>query len=147
MPHVYYFVILDCTGNLNKSLGEPRVLSEITLYNLIDGKTTHFSFEMYGMLKLNLVLLTVLGAMVFLLYRNYCSEYRKTERWLSPHPIMILSSGLQVISVFLTVINLWTFSYDGEGYIAIDLIAKILDGLSETCMSVLLIQMASGWTI
>ena len=60
---------------------------------------------------------------------------------------MIISSGFQVISVFFTAMNLWCFSYDGEGYIALDVLSKIFDGFSETGMSILLIQMASGWTV
>jgi hypothetical protein len=47
----------------------------------------------------------------------------------------------------LMMLSLWDYSYDGEGYVICDVISKILDGISETAMSVLLIQIASGWTL
>lgn len=125
----------------------PRVLTEITMKNVIGGVPTHFSYENIGLLQLNLVLFVVLSVMLYQLIADYRRQYRRTERWMSPHPVMIISSSFQVFSVFLSALNLWIFSGNGEGFIACDILSKIFDGLSETAMSILLIQMASGWTL
>ena len=107
--------------------------------NVISGVQTQFSYESIGLLRLNSVLFLVLAAMLYQLVADYRRQYRRTERWMSPHPIMIISSGLQVFSVFLTCLNLWIFSGNGEGFLACDIISRIFDALSETTMSLLLI--------
>jgi hypothetical protein len=80
------------------------VLTEVTLKNVINGEPTHFSYEMIGMLKLNFILFIILAAMLYQLLTDYWQQYRRTERLLSPHPIMIISSCFQVLSVFFSVL-------------------------------------------
>lgn len=120
-PHMYYFVIMDCTNKLattfaNEGRKQPRVLSEITMMNKIDNELTHFSYEDIGLLRLNLILFLVLATILYQLWTDYRRQVRQTERYLSPHPIMIFSSMAKVMSIGLCAINLWEFSSIGEGY-------------------------------
>jgi len=42
---------------------------------------------------------------------------------------------------------MWDYSVDGQGIVFCKVISKILDAFAETAMSILLIQIASGWTL
>lgn len=150
MPHVYYFVILDCSNKMvttfaNEGLKRPYVLTELSMRNKIDEQLTHFSYEDVGLLKLNVGLFIILTLIVLRLWTDYCKQ--PDSKCLSPHPIMLFASLVKVLSVGLSVANLYTFSREGEGYLAMEVFTKILDGFAETAMSLLLIQMASGWTL
>ena len=43
--------------------------------------------------------------------------------------------------------HLWTYSNDGEGVLPADILAKVFSAISEIIMSMLLIQLVSGWTV
>ena len=45
VPHMYFFVVMDCTNNIqrtfqNSNLPVPRLLTEITMLNVIGGVPT-----------------------------------------------------------------------------------------------------------
>jgi hypothetical protein len=47
----------------------------------------------------------------------------------------------------MLLIHLWNYSIDGEGVLPTDILSKIFTGISEIIMSMLLIQLISGWTV
>jgi|LauGreDrversion4_2_1035121.scaffolds.fasta_scaffold521472_1 hypothetical protein len=47
----------------------------------------------------------------------------------------------------MLLIHLWNYSIDGEGVLPTDILSKIFSGISEIIMSMLLIQLISGWTV
>jgi len=152
VPHMYRFAVMDCSTEIERRARRdgrpvPRILTEITIKGIDNGVVTQFSYEQVGMLQLNMVLFVVLASMLYSLVSDYRRQIARTDRWFSPHPIMIVSSSIQVLGVLFSALSLWSFSYNGEGYILLDVLSKIFDGLSETVMSILLIEMASGWTL
>ena len=45
------------------------------------------------------------------------------------------------------MLHLWGYSYQGEGYVVLDVLSKVFQGLSEVAMSLLLMLLASGWKL
>lgn len=66
---------------------------------------------------------------------------------MAPHPIMITALAMATFSVLMQFVHLWSYSYDGEGYNVLDVVSKVVQGFSETAMSLLLIVLASGWKL
>jgi hypothetical protein len=62
------------------------------MLNVQGDSKSHFSYEMMGLLQMHAVLTVVLGVMLWQLIKDYKRQFRRTERWLHPHPVMILSS-------------------------------------------------------
>lgn len=60
---------------------------------------------------------------------------------------MIYSLGAQLLALMFQTWHLWSYSGDGEGYMVLDVLSKIVGGLSEVAMSLLLILLATGWTL
>jgi hypothetical protein len=60
---------------------------------------------------------------------------------------MLMSLGFQILSQLMLFIHLWNYSIDGEGVLPTDIISKIFSAISEIIMSMLLIQLISGWTV
>jgi hypothetical protein len=55
IPHMYFFVVMDCTNNFQRTYKNiespvPKVLTEISMKNVIGGEATHFSYENIGVL-------------------------------------------------------------------------------------------------
>ena len=63
--------------------------------------------------------------------------------------LLILNFAIfsQFGSIFFEVIHLWLYSYNGYGFIAFDLLHQLLEVLSYIIVSILLILIASGWTL
>lgn len=79
---------------------------------------------------------------------NSFKKFYVTERsWMAPHPFIICGLGCQVFAIFLQMLHLWVYSYDGWGLTFLDIISKVSQGLSETIISLLLILLASGWKL
>ena len=51
------------------------------------------------------------------------------------------------MATLFATLHLWTYSSDGEGYMVLDVLSKIVGGLSEVAMSLLLILLGTGWTM
>lgn len=60
---------------------------------------------------------------------------------------MILSLSCQITALLFETIHLWQYSYDGEGFTVLEILAKISGATSEVTMSMLLVLMAQGWTV
>jgi len=128
----------------------PRVLTEFELMNhnldnpaLLD----HFTYEDMGLLSLHTYLFVFSLILSLLLIRDYTKFIVKHDRWMSPHPILILALSAHVASEGFLAVHYWGYSYDGEGYLVLDVFSKVLSGFSEVAITMLLIQMAGGWTL
>jgi Rhodopsin-like GPCR transmembrane domain len=52
---------------------------------------------------------------------------------------MLVSLVFQFTSQLMLLFHLWTYSFDGEGVLPADILAKIFSAISEIIMSMLLI--------
>lgn len=91
-----------------------------------------------------LILQIVFGCLIISSYRE---SIRQHDRYMSPHVIMITSLSCRLVAQSLQVLHYWTYSNDGEGLLAADILYRIFFSISEIIMSMLLIQLISGWTV
>ncbi len=99
-PHLFYAVQMDCDANFERifsynPMSMPRVSLEWTMLN--DG-SNHFSYEEMGSLRLSFVLLCLQVFLSAFVIVSYIHSIRQTERYLSPHPILLSSLAVQVWS-------------------------------------------------
>lgn len=148
-PHIYYFAIMDCNGNFRQQFAQnlnsmPRVLIE---WHLQNQGGDEFSYEDQGSFRLTCLLLVIQFLFGSTVIASYIKSYRQTERYLSPHPIMLGSLLAQILSCLLSTLHLWLYSYDGEGQLVLDILSKVAQAFSEMTMTILLVSLASGWTV
>lgn len=94
------------------------------------------------------MLLTVLlGALFGLMIKTFNKFYAAEKSCAAPHPIMIFALFCQVLALTMQAIHLWCYSYDGVGLIVCDVLSKVIQGVSEVSMGILLIMLASGWKL
>ena len=99
-PHIFYFALLDCSRNFEKTYSKgslPRVLTELTILN----GDNHFSYEDMGLLSLHVYMSIGMTLLFGLMIKQYIAYYQDFERLLSPHPIMIYSLGAQLLALIL----------------------------------------------
>ena len=99
-PHLFYAVQMDCDANFERifsynPMSMPRVSLEWTMLN--DG-SNHFSYEEMGSLRLSMILLILQVCSSAFVFVSYLKSIRQTERYLSPHPILLTSLAVQVWS-------------------------------------------------
>ena len=90
--------------------------------------------------------MVTLGALFFLMMNSFNKFYVQSH-WMSPHPFIICGLGCQIFAILLQVLHLWTYSYNGYGIVIFDVLSKVIQGLSETIISMLLILLACGWKV
>lgn len=139
--YVWYVAANDC----HNTLGAPtRVKFE---YVARQEGGTEFSVEMIGCLTIALIECIFF---CFLSYKVYldCKRYVRSAD--SLHPVMITVASmmaLHFLAVTFQLIHFWFYSYDGQGLKALDVIAEILNVLSQVVATSLLILIALGYTL
>lgn len=104
----------------------PAVWIDLTMKN----GGSHFSQETNGALLINVILFF---ATIILLGRSmyaYFMEIKKEHNWDHPLVFMILVCMLEFFSICFHLIHLFTFSYDGEGILVMDVLKTILQVLA-----------------
>ena len=93
---MYYFAVLDCNGNMEKTFNQvpknmPRVVVHWTMTNSENENDDQFSYEDVGSYNLSWWLCVVQVALGAFIIRAYLKNIKDNERYLSPHPIMLMS--------------------------------------------------------
>lgn len=94
-------------------------------WTLLNDNENHFSYEDMGSLRLSLFILVIQIFLGVMTTRSYLAAIRTHERYLSPHPIMLMSLMTQITAQFLQTIHLWQYSADGDGFTVLDILSKI----------------------
>ena len=100
-----------------------------------------------GLLSLHCYLVIGMIALLSLTIKQYIVHYQAFDRLLTPHPIMIFALSAQLLALVFTTIHLWYYSSNGEGFMVLDILSRIIGGMSEVTMSLLLILLGTGWTM
>jgi len=140
-PHVWYFVVQDCANNLAVST---RIKYEFTA---IQEDGSHFSSEMSG--TPSVLLLQLIFYSVFSYYFvQACRRFYVSFDGLHP-VIWTLTSAvlLHLFAILLECIHLWSYSSDGQGFKALNVIGQMSESLSQVVLSSLLILIALGYTL
>lgn len=65
----------------------------------------------------------------------------------TPHFIIIVAIFLHLGGIFMELLHLWMYSYNGRGIPVFDIFSLISYMLSEITYSALLMMIATGWTL
>ena len=139
--YVWYVSANDC-GN---TLGAPtRIRFEYVARQ--DGGN-EFSVEMIGCLTIALIECVCFILLSYKVYKD-CRRYVRSADSLHPVMVTVVSMmGLHFLAVVFQLIHFWAFSYDGQGLKVLDVIAEILNVLSQVIGTSLLILIALGYTL
>jgi hypothetical protein len=141
-PHIWYFVTSFC--DVDFSALPLSVEFEIDM-NQENG--SHFSVEMYGMLKLNILVLLCL--VTFLVrYCRRCQVFASSAG--SLHTVIWwLSSAIfmQFMAQALHTLHLQSYQSNGVGILLLDWLSEVLFMLSQVVQTTLLIAIAMGYTL
>lgn len=140
-PHVWYFALSDCDGNLN---GKSRFKVEITVTN---PNGSHFSLEEQGLEYLYTLLLIFLSAFLYTDLRKFMRHYRLTDEIEGPLLGVCIAIVCAFSSVLVESLHLWVYSYNGRGLIVLDFMAQAFEVLSQLTLTVMMILISSGWTL
>lgn len=137
--HFWYFTLSDCD-----ILEKTKLKVEVTIYNINE---SHFSSEDYG---LNYIFPIITAIFFCALYKNIVrliKAFKKTDD-LEGHLVMLnIAIGCQFLGLGFEVVHLWIYSYDGKGLIILHMLYQSLETISSAVTTILLIMIASGWTV
>jgi len=141
--HGWFIIAADCALE-QYNAHVPAMEFEIKLFN---PGNTHLPADEHGLPKI--YLLTFLGMSIYLAYlltllKSHFDETRRV------HLVVRLLLGAyvaQLVSFFCELVHLEFYKYDGEGMWFVDFLSEVLEGLSQTLISFVLICLASGWTL
>ena len=84
------------------------------------------------------------GYAAFLLFQHYEDQGKKVHLVVK---LLSIAYVMQLVSVFFELVHLWFYKSNGVGLLGADLLSEMLEGLSQTTISFVLICLASGWTL
>jgi len=142
---VWYFFLTDCNGHVKPySVANQKISLEITILNS-DG--SHFSEEENGItlwyfIEL-LILLGFFGANSMRFYRFYRTE----ETWDLPFLILTIAIFFESMSIFFEWVHMVIYAGNGTGAFVMDVLSQAFGVFAQFIITVLLILIASGWSI
>ena len=140
-PYVWYVAANDCKN----TLGAPTRIKFEYIARQENGD--EFSIEMIGSYWIALLELVFFSVLSWSVYQD-CKRYIKTSESLHPVMITVVSMvTLHFAAVLCQFLHFRTYSYDGQGLKALDVIAEILNVLSQVIGTSLLILIALGYTL
>lgn len=140
--NVFYVYATDC-GDWHKVRKAPRIWFELEIMN----GESHFSHEDSSIWTFNLVMLAFFTIMLGYSVLRYLQEARREDTWLSPLGILSLAIMMEFFAIFMKLVNLTFYMYDGEGTLIFRALANINQTLSQMLVISLLLLIAYGWTI
>lgn len=141
-PHVWYFAVSDCNGNLANA----RHTFEFEFQALQPGGS-HFSIEMQWALPANVLMVLVLTGFLWSFWRRSRNFKEKVGNL---HPVIWMLAAVvlaQYVAQLLHAGHLALYTYNGRGAGFMEIFAEILFMLSQVVQTSLLICIASGYTL
>lgn len=137
--HFWYFAISNCElSQLYKLRIEMRILNS-------DG--SEFSAEESGLDYVFLFLLIVFFIALSGNLHRLIAKFKQTDDIEGSLLILNVSIACTFTGILFEVIHVWVYNYNGKGVVVLDVFYQILDALSSILISILLIIIASGWTL
>jgi len=150
---VWYLILADCRLEFYDA-HPPLIFYNVTMKNC-GGECgdSHLPADEHGLFTVHIVLLLIMiGYFVF--YIKLLAGQKKTLGQIHLVAVLLgLAAVLQTISVFMETMHLWVYRSDGKGLrfrhtiFAADLFSEITQGLSELVITIILVSIASGWTL
>jgi hypothetical protein len=140
-PYVWYVAANDCKN----TLGAPTRIKFEYIARQANGD--EFSVEMIGSYWIALLELIFFGLLSRIVFLD-CRRYIRTNETLHPVMITVVSMvALHFAAVICQFLHFRSYSYDGQGLKALDVIAEILNVLSQVIGTSLLILIGLGYTL
>jgi len=141
-PHIWYFALSDCAGNLNNFTH--RLKFE---FHAQQAGGSEFSCEMRWMLCTNVVcLIAFIGLMVHVVKRT--QKFAQSAG--SIHPViwtLTSAMALQLLGQAFHTFHLWSYRSNGTGVKALEVLSEILIMVSQVIQTSLLILIGLGYTL
>lgn len=137
--HFWYFAISNCDLSERYKLRiEMKILNS-------DG--SEFSAEESGLDYVYLFLLIVFFIALSGNLHRLISKFKQTDDIEANLLILNISIACTFTGILFEVIHVWVYNYNGKGVVALDVFCQIFEVLSSILISILLIIIASGWTL
>lgn len=139
--HVWYFVLVDCSGALQDS-----VKFEYEISQLNQGQS-HFSVETRWTLPSNILSLLCFVLFCGLFAKRCLTEMSSVGRLHTVIWALAAVIAMQLLAQSLHAFHLWRYSYNGSGIKIFEATAEIMFILSQLVQSTLLILIGYGYTL
>ena len=149
----YYLVIADCNQG-----GSKRFKAMEYDISFLNSGVDHFPSDEHGMFTLYIMCFLFLSA--FAAHNIVQSKQNKRGGGMStffssfsegPPPaattLLIFAYSCEVVSILFELLHLWWYGYNGTGLFAFDFISEVLEGVSQTALTYLLLAFAGGWSL
>ena len=137
--HFWYFAISNCDLKDRQKLRiEMRILNS-------DG--SEFSAEENGMQYVfPIIMFIYFGALSGNIVR-LVRRFQRTDDLETNLLVLNIAIGCQYLGIVCEVLHIWVYSYNGYGIVVFDVFYQALEVLSSMIVTILLIIIASGWTL
>lgn len=137
--HFWYFSISNCEIDQRYKL---RI--EMRFVNA-DG--SEFSAEEAGLDYVYLFLLIIFFIALSGNLTRLIKKFKKTEDVETNLLMLNISIACTFTGILFEMIHIWVYAYNGKGVVVLDVFYQIFEVLSSILISILLIIIASGWTL
>ena len=141
VPYFWYFTLSSCNLPSNS---KAKLKVELLLQA---PDNSHFSAEDDQILYAYLVILIFYTLFQYRNLAELIKVLRKTDNIETHLLIQNFAVGLSVVSVILQIIHLYSYSYNGQGFLVFEAAAEMLESVSGLLLITLLLVVANGWTI
>jgi hypothetical protein len=162
-PHYWYFVIADCSLEYQYRDGSiPKLDFTLQIWNDISGQRekqknltslnkrsqlTHLSADQTGSKVIHYITMFLSGFLALSL--GFLIFYRMVETQ-SVHLalfIVMAAAGCDSSSSFCEIVHLRAYEHNGYGWYFMDAMSAHLEAMCDSLVAILLLAIASGWTL
>lgn len=97
------------------------------------------------MVAQDLFLLTIVGVFIVKAYKDLCAYSDRHNSLNTPHIYCLVALSFQILGIMSDLCHQLKYSSNGRGYLVLDVFSTILDGVSSSIMTMLILMMANGW--
>ena len=137
--HFWYFAISKC------DLKE-KVKLRIEM-KFINSDGSEFSAEEQGLQYVYLIVLAIFLATLYGNLHRLYKKFKKNEDIEGNLLMLNVAIGCQFAAILCEGLHIWVYAYNGYGVVVLDVFYQIFEVLSSILISILLIIIASGWTL
>ena len=160
--HYWYFVITDCSLEYQYRDGSiPKLEYTINLWNDISGvsdlptmqlshkktKMSHLSADETGIVSVHYVTLCLSGLIGVLMAVLIFSRMVETQTVHLALFLVMAAAGCDASSSFCEIVHLQAYERNGYGWYLFDALSSHFEAMCDAMVSILLLAIASGWTL
>ena len=162
--HYWYFVIADCSLEYQYRDGSiPKLHYTINMWNDVSGpskkdwengglshkvsKMSHLSADETGIKTIHYVTFFLSGLIAVLMAMLIYSRIVETQSVHLALFLVMAAAGLDSSSSFCEIVHLQAYESNGYGWYVFDALSSHFEAMCDAMVSILLLAIASGWTL